>query len=103
SYTYTFARNTLTGDLLLRRPQNKAGLDLFYKWDAADFGLGVIYVGERPDVYFSPPVYSATAVTLSSYAVVNLMASYQFTTGVKFFARVNNLFNQSYEEVYGYG
>ncbi len=103
NYTYTFARNTLTGEQLLRRPQSKAGFDAFYKWDAADFGLSLIYLGDRQDVSFPPPLYSKVPVTLPSYFLVNVMASYTVSEHLKLFARANNLLNQAYEEVYGYG
>jgi vitamin B12 transporter len=67
-------------------------------WEA---GFSVVYVGERPDLDFS--TYPATPVTMPSYSLVNLMASYQFDEHLKLFGRVNNLFDAVYEEVFGYG
>jgi len=47
--------------------------------------------------------FATTPVTLGSYTLVNLLASYEVNEYLKFFGRVNNLFNTQYEEVYGYG
>jgi vitamin B12 transporter len=103
SYTLTEARNTSTGDPLLRRPRNKAGMDVFYRWDDAELGASVQYTGDRRDVTFPPPAYALTPVTMPEYFILNLMGSYRLGEHVKLFARIHNLFNETYEEVYGYG
>jgi vitamin B12 transporter len=106
-YTYTWAfdpnwvTDGLTGLQLLRRPQNQADFSASYQWRGAHLGFNVLYVGDRPDVAFVN--FTATPVTLPSYTLVNLMASYDVSPNIKFFGRVDNLFNTIYEEVYGYG
>jgi vitamin B12 transporter len=100
-YTYTWAVNLEKGEQLIRRPQNRADLSAFYQWDALGMGLSVAYVGDRPDLDFSGG--SASPVTLDPYTLVNLMASYQLDRYIKFFGRVENLFDTKYEEVFGYG
>jgi vitamin B12 transporter len=101
NYTYTDARNTVTQKPLSRRPQNKAGVDLFYHLGKADFGTSVSYVGGRRDVSFID--YVATDIVMPEYFLLNLMASYRLDDHFKFFGRVENLFNQTYEQVWGYG
>jgi vitamin B12 transporter len=97
SYTYDNGRD-LTDDIpLARRPQNKASGDIDYKWSYASFGTSLVYTGSVSDEDFN-----GNPVTLPDYFLVNLRASYQVNTQVKLFARVDNLFNQWYEEVYGY-
>jgi vitamin B12 transporter len=40
---------------------------------------------------------------MDSYVVANLAGSYQLTEGLQLFGRVENLFDEEYEEVYSYG
>ena len=100
-YTYTWAVNLISDDQLIRRPQNRADFSASYQWSGANLGFNVVYVGNRPDTAFLN--FSSEPVTLPSYTLVNFMASYQVDKTVKLFGRVNNIFNTTYEEVYGYG
>ena len=105
SYTYTDIQTDVptTNDAspLLQKPTDQAGLDVDYHSGAVEAGATATYVGARPDFNFSTYPYSP--VTLSEYYLVNVRASYQINTQLKLFARVDNLFNEYYEEVYGYG
>ncbi len=98
-YTYTYAWNVSNDTELLRRPQNKVNGDADYQLDKLGFGASVIYTSSALDNDFE---YPANIVTLPSYWLVNLRASYQVNPQVKVFARVDNLFNQWYETAYGY-
>ncbi|HVZ80062.1 MAG TPA: TonB-dependent receptor [bacterium] len=100
-YTYTWAVDLDTGTQLIRRPQSRADVSADYRWSALETGINVAYVGERPDLDFS--FYPAKTVVMSSYALVNLAASYAVDEHLKFFGRVNNLFDDRYEEILGYG
>lgn len=102
-YTYNWAVDLDTGEQLIRRPQDRADLSVHYQWKGAGLGIEVVYVGDRPDKYFDNFTYTTTPVTLASYTLVNLMASYRLDEHLQFFGRVKNLFNTQYEEVYGYG
>jgi vitamin B12 transporter len=97
SYTYTYAWDISNYTPLARRPQNKASGDIDYKWGDASFGTSLVYTGSAFDTDFS-----GNGVTLPSYFLVNLRASYQVNSQVKLFARVDNLFNQWYEDAYGF-
>ncbi len=63
--------------------------------------LGIVYVGERDDRDFS--TFPATRLTLESYTLVSLALSYQVTENVQVSARVDNLLDDDYEEVKGFG
>jgi vitamin B12 transporter len=95
-YTYTHAEDRDTGEDLVRRPKNKysAEASWLFMERRGDVTLGVDYSGDRPDV---------SDTTLASYTVVNLAASYQVSDRLRLFARVENLFDEQYEEVAGYG
>lgn len=103
SYTHTDILTdvpvTLDNSPLLQKPMDQAGLDVDYQSGSFEAGTQVTYVSQRPDFDYS----TFTPVILSEYFLVNLRASYQVDEHVKLFARVDNLFNQYYEEIYGYG
>ena len=58
-------------------------------------------IGERDDLDFA--TFPATRVTLDSYTLVNLAAEYRFSSKVRLFARLENLLDEEYEDVLGYG
>lgn len=100
NYTYTETENETTGLTLLRRPRNKAGMSLNWKpIDKLNLGAAANYVGVRRDQDFT----TSTSIDLEDYMLVNLSGSYDITSNFQLFARVSNVFNESYEEVYGYG
>ena len=100
AYTYTDTQDKTTDAQLLRRPRNKVSLDASYAFTSKiRGGAGIVYVGERQDEDFA--TYSAT--TLPSYTLVNLYASYDVYKDVALFGRIENLFDEHYEEVIGYG
>jgi vitamin B12 transporter len=104
TYTYTDSENKDTGDALIRIPKDRATLAIGYDvTERTRLNANVLYVGGRNDSYYDSQMFSAVDVRNSSYTVVNLAASFDATDTVTVFARVDNLFDESYEEVYGYG
>jgi vitamin B12 transporter len=101
NYTYTLALNVQTGLALLECPKNQWNADIFYQWNQIHCGINIFYVGTREDDNYS--VYPVTLVTMPSYVVVNLTASYQISPTLQLYGRIDNLFNEQYEEIYGYG
>jgi vitamin B12 transporter len=100
SYTYTDTEDKTTGAELLWRPRNKAALDASYAFTVKFRGsVGLVYVGERQDEDFS----TYQNITLDGYTLVNLYASYDVYRNVTLFGRLENLFDEQYEEVLGYG
>ncbi len=94
SYTYTSTHDSSTGDQLLRRPRNKAGVALIFEPEPrASLRVDTRYVDERLDVNS----------TLPSYLVTDLAASHRWSPNVEGFVRADNLFDRDYEEVTGYG
>ncbi len=94
SYTYTDTENKSDDSRLLRRPLHKSNLDLnLYPADDKQINISLSYVGERDD----------NDETLHNYTVVNIAGSHQITPYLKGFIRVDNVFDEEYEEVAGYG
>ena len=102
NYTYTDTEDKTTGETLIRRPKNKIGFDLNYRFlKRGNANLGVIYVGKRDDKDFSisPP----RRVKLDQYTLVNLAASYDISKNFQLLGRVENLLDKEYEEAKGFG
>ncbi len=102
SYTRMSTEDESTGQALLRRPRNKATLGVNYKpCTSTDLNLNVTRVGPRADMDFNP--FPAQRVKLDSYTLVNLAATHDVNKTVQVFGRVENLLNEHYQEVFGYG
>lgn len=98
-YTYTEARDLTTGLLLLRRPRNKVSLT--GSWNATDallLSATLVHVGEFADVSRA----TSAPVTAPGYTVVNVAAEYQTDTRWKVFGRVDNLFDEHYQDPTGF-
>jgi vitamin B12 transporter len=95
NYTFDATLDEETGNPLLNRPENKGNFEANYRFlKNADLNLVVIAVGEKDGVL---------GTRVPAYAIANLAGSYQVHPNVKLFARIDNLFNKEYQEVYGYG
>jgi len=100
-YTYTDTENKTSGEDLLQRPKNKFRLDTNYQFlEKGNVNLGFIFVGERDDFDFN--AFPVTRVRLHGYLLVNLAAYYDITKNFRVFGRVDNLFDEDYEEVLGF-
>jgi vitamin B12 transporter len=98
-YVYTHTEDKTTGDELLRRPADRASLDVFYRWRKLSLDGTILYVGESEDMDFA----TMSRVELDSYTLLNLSATYALTDRIQVHGRIENLLDEDYEEVYGYG
>lgn len=95
NYTFNATLNENTGKALVNRPRDKGNFEANYRFlKDADMNLVVIAVGEKDGVLDT---------RVPAYAIANLAGSYNLNPYVKLFARIDNLFNKEYQEVYGYG
>jgi vitamin B12 transporter len=92
------------GQPLVRRPRHSARLDAAYRLaDRGTASLAVTYVGDRVDQDFSR--FPAPRDTLPSYTRVDFAAQVQVrsprggTPGLALSARIENLFDRTYQEV----
>jgi vitamin B12 transporter len=106
-YTYTNAKNksensTDFNEALLRRPKTKIAYLLNYSFnEKTNVNLEIIYMSERDDKDFSS--FPAKKVKLDGYTLVNVAAHYDMFSFLRFYTRVENLFDVQYEEVFGFG
>ena len=102
SYTYIDAR--ANDEREVRRPRHAGSIDVDYEILAGRgrLVLAAAYGGTRSDTFFPPWPNPPETVTLSKHWLVDLTARYQLAPGVSAFARVSNLLDTDYEQVYGY-
>lgn len=99
-YTYLDTEDKETGENLLRRAKNKSSLDVNYRFlGKGNVNISAVYVGRRDDYDYS----AYERVRLDSYTLVNLAASYDITKNIRISGHVDNLTDEEYEEVLGYG
>ncbi|OYQ31803.1 hypothetical protein CHU95_19855 [Niveispirillum lacus] len=97
NYTYLEAKDRVTGRDLPRRPQDT--LNASIDWtvlEGVDVGAALRYVGKQRDTA------SATSPILDSYTTVDVTARWAVLDNVSLFGRVENLFDEDYQEVRTY-
>jgi vitamin B12 transporter len=99
-YTYTDAIDDTTGLELLRRPRHKASLNVVWlPTDRLTISATALYVGSQVDGDRS---FSIQRLDTDLYFVVNLAADYDLGKGVTLFARIDNVFDERYENPTGF-
>jgi vitamin B12 transporter len=94
------------GKDLLRRPEHTASGYVNWAWQGFQIRVDGQYVGDRDDLDFR--TFPANRVSLDDYVLVDLATSYTFDLNhryiqdVKIFGKVENLFDEDYEEVFGF-
>lgn len=102
AYTYLDAREP-DGREEVRRPMHSgsAGLQYTFLDSRASAFLDAIYSGQKQDSEWINAT-PRNRVTLNDYVLVNLGADYKLNDNFTLYGRVENAFDQNYEEVYGY-
>lgn len=97
NYTWLDTKNLDTGRELPRRPRNMVNLaaDIALT-EAASLGADLRYVSSQLDRA------TATSPRLDGYTVVNLLGRWRVADGISLFGRIENLFDEEYEEVLNY-
>ena len=98
-YTFTKAVDQMTGLDLVRRPRNKYSFNA--TWNPIDpltLSATVLTVGSWVDV--DRPTF--LPIVQKGYTVVNLAVNYAATDRVNVFGRIDNLFNEHYENPNGF-
>jgi len=105
TYTYLDAENTSSADItqlpgarLPRRPRNEAYISASYLWGKKlRTTIEAKFVNAREELNFGGPNFD-----IEDYAFVNFAVEYEINKCVSIFARVNNLTNEQYSEVFGF-
>jgi len=98
-YSWILTRNLDTGGRLARRPLDQASAGLsFHPVETLRVNVDYRFVGARNNDTANSP-----AQRMGSFGVVNASATYNVTKQWQIFGRVDNLFDQDYEEVLFFG
>ncbi|NNM78951.1 MAG: TonB-dependent receptor [Gallionella sp.] len=100
--TFQDPRDATTGLILPRRARQFGDIAASHDLGLWNMGAEVRYSGARQDFYYNTNTFANTAVTLPSYSLLNLTSRYTIDKHLNLLARVDNLFNRNYSEVYGY-
>lgn len=101
TYTYLSAKQP-DGQPEVRRPRNIASAAATYNVPNAlgSITLAIDYNGSQQDLDFSS--FGGARAMMPAYTLVRLAGQYAITREVSLTARVENLLNQDYEEVYSF-
>jgi len=107
SYTYTDStQNDGSGDDVreLRRPRHSGSLNSSYRFldERATLMVVADYGGTSTDIFFPPFPEPSEIVSLDSFWLLDLTASYDINRNTNIFVRALNLLDEDYEQVYGY-
>ena len=86
----------------VRRPKNSALISAEFSWPGININVSVNHTGTQEDDFFPPWPASQERVELDGYTLVNLSASYRLSERIVLSARLENIFDEDYEEVLGF-
>jgi len=94
SYTYTEAKNKMTGDVLFKIPKHKADAVLNWNfYEGANLNIVYNYVGKR---------YESKTVELDSYSTIDVKLLYWINQYIQIYGRVENAGDKKYQQANGY-
>jgi vitamin B12 transporter len=102
SYTRLEAKDKDTGTPLLRRPKYKFTANINYLFmERININLSLIHLGKREDLDFS--AWPAARATLPGYTLLNASVCYNLNPQAQIFFRLDNILDEEYENIFGYG
>ncbi len=97
-YKFLNAKDKAQNQKLLRRPDHTLSAQLKYQIAKFNFHLGLRYVDGRPDL--DPVTWSR--ISLASYVLGDFMATYELKTHWRLKGRIENLWDEKYQNIAGY-
>ena len=86
----------------VRRPEHTGSLTMNYRWSQAGLNFAISYTGTQEDDFFPPfPPYQER-VQLKAFTLASLSGYYNVNQLVTVTARVENITDKDYEQVYGF-
>ena len=105
SYTYNetndLSSSELSNEQLIRRPKNQFSVNANYTNKKFSLGISAINSGEKFDNDFS--AFPAERITLKGYTLIDLRTAYNITEYLSLHGRIENLFDEQYEDILFYG
>lgn len=104
AYSYIDARDRDTGLRLPRRAANSVSVSADYVWSfGLSTGATVTMVSDSVDIIADPVTFDPVRVSLDGYARLDLRASLPITANLEIYGRIDNVTDEEYATVYGYG
>ena len=101
SYTYTLSEDRTHDTALLRRPKHLANVTSVYDYSASgDVRVNIRHVSSSRDWDWAT---SAFKVDVKAFTTVNIITNYRLDRGLTIYGRIDNLFDERYEEIDGFG
>ena len=102
--TYTWLEAREVGLEEVRRPANIGSLALSWLHPSQVGGVALVvrYNGQQTDLAYTDPSYVPVRARLKSYTLINLNGDYTLSPAIKLTARVENLTDQTYEELFSF-
>ncbi|MCP1471067.1 vitamin B12 transporter [Sphingobium sp. OAS761] len=102
AYTWLHAREN--GAVEIRRPRHIASFNatIFSRDERFSGTLTLRYNGRQQDQAYTDPSYVPVSVSLREYVLANLNADYKLTPSITVFGRIENLADETYEDVFSY-
>ncbi|HIJ57340.1 MAG TPA: TonB-dependent receptor [Deltaproteobacteria bacterium] len=102
NYTYTDTEDP-EGKPLVRRPENKVSLNARYRFlEKGTVNLDVYWVDERKTISSAKDVNGNRVEELDAYTLVNVSAHYDLFEWMQVYGRIDNLFDEFYEEAWSF-
>lgn len=99
AYTYLEAENDTKNNRLLRRPRHSATANLWHDFNGGfSGGMGASWVAGREDVHAN----TFATIDGEDYLVARLYGAWEMNQQLTLKVRIENLFDESYEQVHGY-
>lgn len=101
---YTYLKADENGVVEVRRPKHIGSINatVYSADERFSFTSTVRYNGRQNDVAFTNPSFIPVNVSLQEYVLVNLSTEYRIRPNISLFGRIENLFDEHYEEVFSY-
>ena len=107
NYTYIDAtEDDGTGTQIseLRRPKHMASLSLYADIsDELNISASLNHTSKSLDVFYPPWPMPSERVDLDAYTMLRIATNYKVSDTISLYGRVENAFNATYENVYGFG
>lgn len=102
SYAFTDAENPTTGAALIRIPEHAAFLEADWRpTESLGLTATVRHNGEEPDLNTGP--FPARPVVNDAWTRLDVAARYALNQRVELYGRVENLSDENYQDLFGYG
>lgn len=99
NYTYTNRQDRFA----IRIPKHKVNAGILYMPDSeTTLGVYYKYVSVREDSFFNPDIFMTEMVSLAAYQLVDITINRKVNNTLTLFARVSNLWDTEFEELYRY-